>query len=259
VKIIIPMTGYGARFVAAGYQELKPLIQVSGMPVIQWIVTRMYPKETGFLFICRKEHLTQVAELRQTLAAITPAAEIFSIDDWVKRDQVYDVLRAADAIPDDEQCVINYCDFYMRWDYERFTMDVSARNCAGCIPCYTGFHPHLPIPENLYASCRVDADGNLLEIREKFSFGENKLKAPHSPGVYYFKSGELLKKYCKRLVDSGEMLKGEYYASAAWKCGAVWGRYTPTGSLPRLLSSVRQCTQKLERCRTRLYLKRMIA
>ena len=29
MKIIIPMTGYGSRFVAAGYKELKPFISLS--------------------------------------------------------------------------------------------------------------------------------------------------------------------------------------------------------------------------------------
>jgi NDP-sugar pyrophosphorylase family protein len=208
------MTGYGSRFVEAGYTDLKPLIKVNGMPIIQWIVERMYPnKGADFLFVCRREHLKQVPELRQILTAIAPNSEIFAVDDWIKLGPVYDVLKAEMSIPDDEQCIINYCDFYMRWDYEQFERDVTARNCEGCIPCYTGFHPHLLWPENLYASCRVDDDGNLIEIREKFSFSENKLETLHSPGVYYFRSGAILKKYCKMLVDSGETLKGEYYAS----------------------------------------------
>ena len=33
------------------------------------------------------------------------------------------------------------------------------------------------------------------------------------PGNYYFKNGACLKKYCQKLVDSGEVLNGEYYAS----------------------------------------------
>ena len=30
MQIIIPMTGYGSRFVAAGYKELKPFIKIQG-------------------------------------------------------------------------------------------------------------------------------------------------------------------------------------------------------------------------------------
>ena len=50
MKIIIPMTGYGSRFVVAGYKDLKPFIKVQGKPMIEWIVKGMYPNEKKFLF-----------------------------------------------------------------------------------------------------------------------------------------------------------------------------------------------------------------
>ena len=53
MNVIIPMTGYGSRFVAAGYRDLKPFIQVMGKPVIEWIVERMYPGDVHFIFVCR--------------------------------------------------------------------------------------------------------------------------------------------------------------------------------------------------------------
>lgn len=213
MKIIIPMTGNGSRFVAAGYEQLKPLIQVQGMPIIQWILQGMYPGEEDILFVCRKEHFEKDPNMESVLLKIAPTAKIGMIDDWIKRGPVYDVLRAADLIEDDKQCIINYCDFYMTWDYKEFVKDVTARGCEGCIPCYTGFHPHLLIEKNYYASCLTDENNNLIEIREKYSFKKDKTKAKHSPGVYYFKTGKLLKEYCQKLVESKQTLNGEYYAS----------------------------------------------
>lgn len=213
MKIIIPMTGYGSRFVAAGYKELKPFINVQGKPIIQWILEGMYPDETDVLFICRKEHLNSIPEMTEKLIKIVPTATIYAIDSWIKKGPVYDVLRASEYIDNNEQCIINYCDFYMTWDYEKFKKDVTNRGCAGCIPCYTGFHPHLLVEKNYYASCQIDKDDNLIEIREKYSFEKNKIKAKHSPGAYYFKTGKLLKKYCQKLVDSEQMINGEFYAS----------------------------------------------
>lgn len=213
MKIIIPMTGYGSRFVAAGYKELKPFIEVQGKPIIQWIIDGMYPGETDILFVCRKEHLDTIPDMREKLLGIALTAEIYAIDDWVKKGPVYDVLRASDCIPDDVPCIINYCDFYMYWDWSRFKKEVWERGCEGCVPCYTGFHPHLLPAKNLYASCLTDKEDNLVEIREKYSFSEDKTLAKHSPGVYYFRSGALLKKYCQKLVDSGQALNGEYYVS----------------------------------------------
>lgn len=213
MKIVIPMTGYGSRFVAAGYKELKPLIPVQGKPILQWIVDGVFPGERDILLICRKEHLDTIPGMREKLAEIALTAEIFAIDNWVKKGPVYDVLRASDRISDDAPCVISYCDYFLYWDWEKFKRDVAARGCEGCVPCYTGFHPHLIPAKNLYASCLTDEEENLIEIREKFSFEPDKTKARHSPGVYYFKTGKLLKRYCQALVDSGEELRGEYYAS----------------------------------------------
>lgn len=213
MKIIIPMTGYGSRFVAAGYKELKPFIQVQRKPIIQWIIEGMYPNEKDILFVCRKEHLDKYSDMRDRLLAIAPTAEIFAITDWEKRGPVFDVLKASECIDDNEPCIINYCDFYMTWDWENFKKQVIDRKCDGCVPCYTGFHPHLLIEKNYYASCLTDENDNLLEIREKYSFEMDKTKAKHSPGVYYFRTGKFLKKYCQKLVDSNQTLNGEFYAS----------------------------------------------
>ena len=213
MQVIIPMTGYGSRFVAAGYKDLKPFIKVQDKPIIEWIVKGMYPGETNIIFVCRQEHLDSIDGMEDYLMKLCPTARIHAIKDWVKLGPVYDVLQASELIDDDEPAIINYCDFFMVWDYEKFKKDVADRGCEGCVPCYTGFHPHL-LPEiNLYASCKTDEEDNLIEIREKYSFEEDKTKAKHSPGNYYFKTGALLKKYCQKLVDSGETLKGEYYAS----------------------------------------------
>ena len=213
MKIIIPMTGYGSRFANAGYKDLKPFIKVNGKPIIEWIVKGMYSEDDEFLFICRKEHLDTNKDMESTLKKLAKNTKIFSIDKWEKNGPVFDVLKAKDLIDDNEPCIINYCDFYSTWDWKKFKNELKERKCDGCIPCYSGFHPHLLIKKNLYASCLTDEEDNLIEIREKYSFESDKTKAKHSPGVYYFKTGELLKKYCKKLIDDDNRLNGEFYAS----------------------------------------------
>lgn len=56
MQIIIPMSGFGERFKAAGYSMPKPLIKVENKTIIQHIV-EMFPGETDFTFICNREHL----------------------------------------------------------------------------------------------------------------------------------------------------------------------------------------------------------
>ena len=248
MNIFIPMTGYGSRFVAAGYKELKPFIPVMGKPVIEWIVKGMYPKDVQFIFVCRGEHLQNDPSMKGKLLALAPGAIIVTIEEWVKKGPVYDVLRAyralcaasenketlgyvdkmqadgdgvrieentsAEGFHREDGCIINYCDFYMTWDFQKFAEQAKARDCDGAVPCYTGFHPNLLPQNNFYASCLTDAEDNLVEIREKYSFEQDKTKAKHSPGVYYFKNGAVMEKYCQILTEHEECaINGEYYAS----------------------------------------------
>lgn len=240
MNIIIPMTGYGSRFVAAGYQELKPFIPVMGKPIIEWIVKGMYPEDVHFVFVCRGEHLKKDPSMRDCLLALAPKATIVVIEEWVKKGPVYDALRAYRALcaaqesgaaadlsngvrveksaeknfDKEDGCIINYCDFYMSWDFKAFAGEAKARDCDGAVPCYTGFHPNLLPQKNFYASCLTDENDNLVEIREKYSFEKDKTKAKHSPGVYYFKNGAIMEKYCQILTDHEECaINGEYYAS----------------------------------------------
>lgn len=215
MQILIPMTGYGSRFKAAGYSELKPFIKVHKRPIIEWVV-KMFPEEDDVTFICRTEHVREINGFAQKLKAIKPQAKIFTIDNWVKRGPVFDIMQASEIITDDKPTIVNYCDFYMHWDYKHFKTTLKKLNPDGAIPCYTGFHPHLIPQQNLYASCKIDKENNLLEIKEKYSFSSDKTQAFHSAGTYYFRSGALLKKYCQAQIDKKIMLNEEFYSSLTY-------------------------------------------
>ena len=220
MNVIIPMTGYGSRFVAAGYKDLKPFIRIMDKPIIEWIVKDMYPSDVHFIFVCRGEHLKEDSTMRDRLLGLAPKTTLVSIEDWVKKGPVYDVLRAYEIlrgtkeIDSEDGFIINYCDFYMTWDYAAFAKEAKERNCDGAVPCYTGFHPNLLPEKNYYASCLTDDEDNLIEIREKYSFEKDKTKAKHSPGTYFFKNGETMEKYCRILTEHEECaINGEFYAS----------------------------------------------
>ncbi len=212
-QIIIPMTGYGSRFVERGYTKLKPFIEVHGKPIIEWVV-KMFPgDEENITFICRDEHLQELDYMQAELNRIAPQASIFPITNWEKKGPVVDVLKATSVISETNPIIISYCDYYMHWDYQLFKSQVLKNNCDGSLPCYSGFHPHLIPFQNLYASCNVDKNNNLIEIREKYSWNEDKTKDIHSPGVFYFKQKSILTKHCNQLVNNNNHINNEYYMS----------------------------------------------
>jgi NDP-sugar pyrophosphorylase family protein len=211
MKVIVPMSGMSSRFSAVGYQIPKYLIEVDGKPVIEHIVN-LYPKDTKFAFILNEEHHknTNIVDVLQSITKIPLIVVIPSH----KKGPVYSVSEENWLIDDEEQVIINYCDFSMHWNYNDFEQFINETGCEGCVVCYTGFHPHMLGSDN-YAFCKSNENNEIIEIREKQPFTDNKMSEFASTGTYYFRKGKYVKKYFKQLMDEDLNINGEYYVSLA--------------------------------------------
>lgn len=215
MKIIIPMSGIGNRFLERGYNTPKPLIEIEGKPIIEHIVAQFNKDEDEFIFICNENHLKKT-HLNKVLTNICTNFKIYSIPEH-KLGPVHSVLEIEQFIVDDEPYIVNYCDFSWRWDYQRFILHTKQTECEGSVIGYKGFHPHLLVPDNLYASMKVDQLNQLEEIKEKFSFTENKMDCYQSSGTYYFRKGSHIKKYFQQLIDKKILINNEFYVSMVFE------------------------------------------
>ena len=211
MKIVIPMSGRGQRFVNKGYSDPKPLIMMDGKPIISHVVD-MFSLEDEFIFICAKDHL-ETTQMRQTLENLVPNCVIVGIDPH-KKGPIFAVQQIYDLIKDDDEVVVNYCDFGSYWDYEDFKKHTRERNADGAIPAYKGFHPHMLGTTN-YAFMRDDQQW-MLEIQEKKPFTDNRMNEYASSGTYYFRTGEILKKYMDLTVEKDLQVNGEFYVSVVY-------------------------------------------
>ncbi len=208
MHIIIPMSGVGQRFIDAGFKDPKPLIEVDGKPIIQHVV-ELFPGESKFTFICNKTHL-ETTNMRSILETIAPEANIVCIDNH-KKGPVFAVRQVLNLIEDDEEVIVNYCDFGTYWDYRDFLKHTRQRKADGAIPAYKRFHPHMLGSTN-YAFMRDDKQW-MLEIKEKEPFTDNRMNEFASNGTYYFKKGSYVKKYFPLLMKRDINLNGEFYVS----------------------------------------------
>jgi len=209
MKVVIPMSGMSSRFAAAGYDIPKYLIEVDGKRVIEHIV-RLYPENSEFVFIINDKHKEET-DILDVLDKLVEKKEIVTIPRH-KKGPVFSVSEFDELIDDDEEVIINYCDFSIYWDYRHFKGFIDAVECDGCVICYTGFHPHMLGSDN-YAFCRTDENNQILEVREKQPFTDDKMSEFASAGNYYFKKGSYVKKYFKQLMDEDININGEYYVS----------------------------------------------
>lgn len=211
MHIIIPMSGIGKRFLDAGYDVPKPLIVVDGKPIISHVVD-MFPGETKFTFICNEDHLRNT-NMKEILSNLVPKANIRSIPPH-KLGPVYAVMQVADLIEDNEEIIVNYCDFGKDWDYPSFLKDMRENNSDGGVSAYRGFHPHMLGKIN-YAFMKEENQW-MIAIQEKKPFTDNRMLEYASDGTYYFRTGTICKNFFQKTMDQKIDLNGEYYVSVVY-------------------------------------------
>jgi NDP-sugar pyrophosphorylase family protein len=215
IQLIIPMSGTGTRFLDAGYTVPKPLIMVDSSPMIEHVIN-LYPGVKDIIFICNEGHIKNT-NMAEELLRICPSARVLSVQQNLKRGPVGAILECQDSISEDKEIVVSYCDFGAEWDFDEFIRYARSKNLDGLIAAYTGFHPHM-LGNDHYAYMTLDEGTyDVTSIQEKTPTKENKLEEIASNGTYYFKSGEILKKYCKILSVNGPELNGEWYVSLVYR------------------------------------------
>lgn len=208
MKIVIPMAGHSRRFKEAGYDRPKPFIMIDGRPMIQ-AVCRMFSPTDEFIFICNRAHLLN-DDCRKILQRTTPIYHIVEVDPH-EYGPVYSSLQAEKYIADEnEPVIITYCDFTMQWDYRHFLF--KAAQYDGAIPVFRGFHP-ASLGDTYYAYVKADEKLEMVELREKQSFTDNRVEEFASTGVYYFDSWKTFRYYSNKVLAEKSTVGSEYYCS----------------------------------------------
>jgi NDP-sugar pyrophosphorylase family protein len=211
MRIIVPMAGYGDRFVNAGYIDPKPLIKVRGKRMFEYVVD-MYDKDDEFTFICNEKHIENT-DMYQLLKSYVKNCNI-SIIPPHKLGPVYTVLAGAfQDIDKQKPVIISYCDNPFTWDYNDFKAFSSDKD--GVLVSNKGFHPHI-LSKTLMAHSNVRAGNRVLEVKEKACYTDNHFNEHASAGVYYFKHGSYVIEYFKRLMEEKLHYNNEYYVTLVY-------------------------------------------
>ena len=212
--IVVPMSGFGERFRAAGYIMPKPLIEIDGKPIVAHVI-EMFPGESDFIFICNQDHLENPGyRMEEILRAYCPTGLIVGIPSH-KLGPVHAVLQIEHLLDKSRPVVVNYCDFTCYWDWQHFRQFVDQAACAGAIPAYRGFHPHTLGSTN-YAYMR-EVNGWVQDIQEKQPYTSNRMEEYASSGTYYFASAQLMTDCFRSIKEQDLNVGGEYYVSLAYK------------------------------------------
>ena len=207
IQLIIPMSGQGNRYRKAGYTQPKPLIPVSGEPMIKRLMSN-FPAHWETHFIMAENH--RETDLPGVLDAIRPNSHLSYVPVHTKGPSfaLKDYLSGLDS---QSPVLVSYCDYGMVWDPAAFERFVRDSECDACLVSYRGFHAHY-LSETMYAYARMD-DERCVEVKEKGCFTDNRENEFASCGAYYFRTAKLLEKAIDFQIERELELGGEYYTS----------------------------------------------
>jgi len=208
--LIVPMSGTGQRFLAKGYTNLKPFIEVNGETIISRLLNR-FPNASEVFFILSDEIRSKFDYLEE-LRRIRPDAKLIFISPH-KKGPSFAVWSAREQLSTKLPIIVSYCDFSGLWSDEYLVETLMKYD--GIVATYKGFHPHM-LENTKYAYIRKEVD-LVFDIREKNSFTENPMDEEASCGIYGFKNMRYLLESIEYQIKNEMHLSGEFYTSLTIK------------------------------------------
>jgi HAD superfamily hydrolase (TIGR01509 family) len=202
LNILIPMAGRGSRFAAAGYTFPKPLIDVRGKPMIQWVVENVGIKG-NYTFIAQQEHVEKYS-LPSLLSLITPNPNIVSVD-GVTEGAACTTLLAREFIDNDKPLLILNSDQYLEWDPIHSLYQLENSDVDGAIFTFYSTHPKWSYVK------RAPGTTKIVEVAEKKPISHDA-----TCGVYWWKKGSDFVKYVDEMVAANDRTLGEFYICPAY-------------------------------------------
>lgn len=197
LNILIPMAGYGSRFLKAGYTFPKPLIEIENKPMIQWVIECLNIN-ANYIFIIQKKHQTNF-NIRSLLNTLRPNCKIIEINK-VTEGAACTALLAKKFINNDNPLLIANSDQYFEWSSNKTMYEFTNKKLDGGILTFEAYHPK-------WSYAKINDDTNLVtEVAEK-----NVISKHATVGVYYWKKGSDFVRYAEKMIEENTRVNSEFY------------------------------------------------
>ena len=196
------MAGEGSRFAKAGYTFPKPLIDVSGKPMIEVVVNNL-DFDAEFIFLVRKEHLEKY-QIKDTLKLITNDNYKIVEVDSLTEGAACTALLAKELINVDEDLLIANSDQYMKFSIENFNTMRKFSNADGIVFTFHASHPK-------WSFVKCNSRGAIIEVAEK-----RPISNIATTGVYWYSKGSDFVKYAEQMIEKDIRTNNEFYIAPVY-------------------------------------------
>ena len=201
LNIVVPMAGRGSRFANAGYKLPKPLIDIYGHPMIEYVVNNIRPAEPHrFIFICQQEHMEKY-DLHNELERMAPGCAVVTVD-YITEGAACTVLLAEKYIDNDDPLMIANSDQYVDTDINDYLSAMGGND--GLIMTMPASHPK-------WSYIRYDYRGFVTMVREKEVISDQA-----TVGIYNYRHGADFVKYAHRMIAKNIRVNNEFYVAPVY-------------------------------------------
>lgn len=202
MKILIPMAGEGSRFSSQGFKFPKPLIDVSGKPMIQRVVENL-DFNAEYIFLVRASHLQQFPGLENTLKLISKNNYRIIVVDSLTQGAACTALLAKNLINDDEDLLIANSDQIIEYEKQNFLNIKQLTNVDSIVFTFRSTHPK-------WSFVKVK-DTFVEEVAEK-----NPISDIATCGIYWYRKGLDFVKYAESMINSNSKVNNEFYIAPVY-------------------------------------------
>ncbi|TFU01521.1 hypothetical protein EUV02_13635 [Polymorphobacter arshaanensis] len=207
--VLVPMAGYGKRFADAGYTLTKPLIPVSGRPmVIQ--ATRDLPDAPVTRFVVRRD-LPMLDALLRKLRTSFIGTSTLVLDEGTEGQAVTCQL-GVEALDPNAPLTIGACDNAMLYDPAKFEAAMQTGGADMLVWVVRGHADGKLRPTN-FGWVDTDDAGNVTGVRVKQA-PEDPATAPMIVGAFSFRRAADFSTAAAALVARGGRVNGEFYVDS---------------------------------------------
>lgn len=204
------MSGSGSRFSDAGYTLPKPLIPVSGQPMILSVIDAM-PAADKWIFILREEHVQKYGVDRMILRRVPKAIIVI---DPSPHGQATTCMLALPHLDPEEDIFIAACDNSFLYDADKFRTLAKKPDIDAVMWTFTKDELLTAKPE-AWGWVKIASDGETIEdMSVKAPVSQNPFNDHAVVASFYFKKARQFKEACELMMKEEYKINGEYYVDS---------------------------------------------
>jgi len=203
LSLVIPAAGLGSRFRDAGYKTPKPLIEILGHPMLQWVFSNFSLSPIDQLIVISLKNDFLPAQLASH-GILGSESIIFLELDQLTGGPAETVMRASSLIPDDNCVVVANSDQYLAVNTSEFINDLRAEIERGIILT-------MEATGSKWSYVGRDSLGQIDLVVEK-----RQISAEATVGIYGWSSKSLMISSIQEMIDAEDRTNGEFYVAPSY-------------------------------------------